>query len=236
MKYPPCPNPPTSHVDEDVTLDLYPCYGIGDEPPESISHQSDIVGDTNVSIFNASSQPNAVCINSPEALEELAWPSWRSMNESDADSSIEPLPSSASIWINYTTKLTSEVEAIDASDVFDLVTAIGNVSCTSSEVGQVGSRVPPNTQTELSDAIHGIGSARSEWIPSDIEEQPLNRVLTLSEKITVSLLDAMNTRDRREVVSYVIQKPQRTLLTSFTTARKRLRRAFRRIWKKLQLR
>jgi hypothetical protein len=242
LKHPPCPDPPISRVDNDVSLDFNSVY-------ETQYGEEEFDNDNGINVLQpmhgddyTSSAHNFDHDGLPD---EEHVRSRRRADESDATSLIQAMPSSASIWFNpgvdpalpgtFTSDVNSSTLHI-STDAFNMV----QVSDTMDMFFTADWTSTP--QPRLCDTL---GRTAAEWprrqCPSQLNELgsccpvALPADVALPEKITMSLLEAMETRDRQET-TVRIEKRRRTTRRLIIGSRKLIKATVRWTWKKLHFR
>ena len=241
LKHPPCPNPPISRVDSDVSLDLNSSYETQFEEGElenRINMLQPVNGDNSI---------QSACYFEHDGLsDEEAVRDQRCFADESDTSLILPMPSSASIWFNpgmdstfdsafNSGTLTRDVNGSTLHISIDTFNRIrDSVLLDTFFTAQLASTPQPH----LSDAL----GHRTDWprpqFPFQLNESLSCVILptdvALPEKITMSLLDAMDTRDRQKVILPIrIDKTQTTSRRSIFGYRKLMKATARWTWKKL---
>ena len=223
LKHPPCPNPPISLVDNDVSLDfsrstyeteaLQPAHA--DNPIQSGRYigRSGLLDDD----------------------DEAVWGSRRCVDESEssAPSIVQAIPPTASIWFDpgVDSTVNSDTSTSNANsstlhismDTSELLR--GSVTVDSFPTAQWASE--STTQPELSNTF----GQPADWSGPRFPLQ-LNKPVALPEKITMSLLEAMDNRDRQGIPVRFEKRQERTK-KSFFGPRKLIKATVRWTWRKL---
>ena len=232
LEHPPCPNPPISRVDDDVSLDFNSSY-------ETHSEKGEFENRMNVS-RPVSENDSIHCFHDGLLDEEAVRDQRHSADESDT-SLLQAMPSSASIWF---------IPAVDPASNSDRLTrdvngstlhiSIDTLNVARSSVITVdtffSAQLASTPQPHLRDNL----GQRTDWpgrpFPFQRNESSSSCVIlpkdvTLPEKITMSLLDAMDIRDRREVILPIrIDKEKQTISRPSIFSSRKLIKA---TWKKL---
>ncbi|RDB19756.1 Ribosomal protein S6 kinase alpha-5 [Hypsizygus marmoreus] len=248
LKYPPCPNPPTSHVDDDIsfTLDLEDSVVPEPGPHGTCSAQGSHFSnerfnepdtESNVFLDNFGTEMHSTI---QIGVQEPWRPRGRFLEDEEDDWDIrsvaQPMPSSASIW----DRLFEEVQ--DSG----LYIPGGTIQLTSSlSRHHLGPLLPSaEPQSPLASLPYVstpdfISQHYAHPVEDDFKEpEPILQYaislseLVVQEKITLSLLEAMDIRDRHSALP-VGQQPKTPTFNKGHRSRKLVKRTIRRLWRNL---
>jgi hypothetical protein len=217
LKHPPCPNPPTSRVDNDVSLDFDSSY---ETQYEEVNNEISVLQSVHGDDFNPYGG-----LADEEAVRNRQF----GAEDSDTMSLIQALPSSASIWFNSRVDAT-HISGTSASDSNNLIPCISadtfNIVRSSGTMDRFFTTEWASTsrQPRLCDTLRQPGD-----LPGD-RYRPHPADVALPEKITLSLLEAMETRDRQETTVRIDKKRRKR---SIFGSRKIIKGAVQWTWKKL---
>lgn len=237
LKHPPCPNPPTSRVDNDVSLNFNSSF----EPQSEV----ELVNGTGVlqSLHDDNSIQSTNLFTQRELpFDEAVRDQWgctctaESDTSTQASSPMQAMPSSASIWfqpsvdssaVNSGTCNVNSSTLHISLDTYNLVRG----SVTIDRFFTLAS----TSQPHLSDTLHQ-DLPRHQFLsqtngpPCYAVTPPMDPVLP--EEITMSLLDAMDTRDRQGI-TVRIEKQQQRPKRPISSTRKAIKATVQWTWRKL---
>lgn len=239
LKHPPCPNPPISPVENDVSLDFDSSYETHYEE-EELDNEVNLMQQMHGDNFIQSTH----CVgHSKLPDEEAVWDRRGYAEESDTTSLIQAMPSSASVWFNpgldsaiNPVTLTSDVNHSTlhiSMDTFNMVR--GSVTMDRFFTTQWASTLQPHPSNTLGQPADWPSHCR---FLSQLNEPPYCAValpadVALPDKITVSMLEAMDIRDCQETTTRIDKMQQRTARRSIFGSRKLIKTTVRWTWKKL---